>query len=260
MVKILLKILVVLAYLISMAMVIDQVGVRLASFLVPVGFAVFAFALPQRFNKLKLLFTLSAAVWVGVGAVATFWGASVAATVMIPLSLVFLIVAIRMMLDQPRPRPDWLWLMISAILSGAFTFAMFTYGTLLAANRWALFVALILGIILLIRRRPVPVWIVGVLLITSLFPIVIMSTNLSRNEKIERTAKLIIFSNPTSTSKELTRMFYRKAKPILRKGEKFSGNIKRKATGDYEVSYDICISSTDYLMRGTGGGFYVPSP
>lgn len=239
MVKILLKIFVIVAYLISMAMISNQVGILLALWSTPVGFAIFAFVLPQRFNQWKLFFVWSAAVWFGVLVVATLWGMSGAVIVMIPLSLIILILAIKMMLKQSRPRPDWLWLIISAILSGALLFAMIIYATPLAANRWVLFAALVLGMISLGRRRPIPVWIVGVLLITSLFPIVIVSTTMSKTEKIENSAHFIISSNPESGSKELTQMFRRKAKSILSKDEEFSGAINRKTGGGYEVNYKL---------------------
>ncbi len=98
-------------------------------FMAPVGFAVFALVLPQRLDQSRLILVWSAAILLGSGTVASFLGASAAAMIMLPASIITLVAAIKMMRKQPKPRPNGLWLIASAILSGAFAFAMLMYAT-----------------------------------------------------------------------------------------------------------------------------------
>ncbi len=214
--------------------------------LLPVGPAMLAIVLPKHLEGWKLILAWSAAILAGIGATFSFMGASAAILIMIPLSLFSVILALVLFLRRSWRGSEFIWLAIASVLSWSFVWAMFTYATPLAANRWALLSALIVGLGLVAARRPAPLWIVGVFLATSLLPVLLESTDVSRMNGIEKVARRIVYTNPALGDKDLTKKFNKSIDKTLRKGERFSGTITRDKDGHYNVNAVVRYSRKGY--------------
>jgi len=228
-------------------------------FLVPSCLALVAFASPSRFVNVTLALAWSAGILMAIGSAVAFIGSGF---LYLPVAAAILIPTVVITMSRPQPWPDLLGLVVAAILAWSISMASINFATPAAISRPALAIALVLALVIGLRRQPVQSWVIAVLLITVLSPWLVETASgfadfgrEGASHRFEQIARRIVFEHPKTGAGQLTRLFKDAAAPTLSKGEKFTGLIKSEGPGAYSVSWQV-----ERRDSGVSGGFFIGQP